>query len=432
MIYLKKKSFPGGIHPLYNKELSKDKRIEKMDEPKKVTILLQQHIGAPCQSLVEKGQDVVVGQKIAESEKFVSAPIHASISGKVIEVTDKHIVIEGGIGDEFKSETNRDIDSLSPEEIRSIIRESGLVGMGGAAFPTHVKLTAPEGKTFDTVILNGAECEPYLTIDHRIMMEESDKVIYGLRALLKATGAKKGYIGIELNKPEAIEALSKASQGYENIEIVTLEVKYPQGGEKQLIKAILDKEVPVGGLPIDVGVVVNNVYTATAITDAIRQGKPLFERGVTVTGKGVKEPKNVIVKIGTSFKEVIEYCGGISNNAAKIIAGGPMMGRAVADLDQLVTKGTSGILILTEDDVELVEEQTCIKCARCVDGCPMYLMPNYLAAYSRKGMLDEATGMNLMNCIECGCCSFVCPSRIPLLHLIRQGKWEVNSKKAKK
>lgn len=406
--------------------------LEKMDEPKKVTIPLQQHIGAPCQALVEKGQDVVVGQKIAESDKYVSAPIHASISGKVLEVTETHIVIEGGVRAEFGSQTQRDIDSLSAEEIRTIIKEAGIVGMGGAAFPTHVKLTAPEGKKIHTVILNGSECEPYLTIDRRIMMEKPDKVVYGLRAILKATEAEKGYIGIELDKFDAIEGISKAAQDYNNIEIVGLEVKYPQGGEKQLIKTILGKEVPVGGLPLDLGVVVNNVYTATAIADAIQLDKPLFERGITVTGKGVKEPKNVIVKIGTSFEEVVEFCGGITENAAKIIAGGPMMGRAVPDLNQVITKGTSGILILTKDDVELVEERTCIKCARCVDGCPMYLMPNYLAAYSRKGMLEEATEIHLMNCIECGCCSFSCPSRIPLLHLIRQGKWEVNSKKAKK
>ncbi|WP_213167299.1 electron transport complex subunit RsxC [Alkalicella caledoniensis] len=429
---MEKRSFKGGIHPLYNKELSQGKAIEVMGEPKKVTLPLQQHIGAPCQPIVEKGQDVVVGQKIAESDKFVSAPIHSSITGKVVEVTEKHIVIEGEQNSKFEVKNVRDIDSLTPEEIRSIVKEAGLVGMGGAAFPTHVKLSAPEGKKFDTILLNGAECEPYLTIDHRIMIEQPEKIVYGLRALLKATGAQKGYIGIELNKPDAIEALRKASEAYDNIEVATLEVKYPQGGEKQLIKAILDKEVPVGGLPVDVGALVNNVYTAAAIYEAIKEDKPLFERGVTITGKGVVEPKNLLVKVGTTFKEVLEQCGGLKENAAKIISGGPMMGRAVANLDEIVTKGTSGILVLTEDEVELVEEKTCIKCARCVDACPMYLMPNYLAAYSRKSMHDDAQEYHLFNCIECGCCSFVCPSRIPLVHLIRQGKWEINSKRAKK
>ncbi|QNO16583.1 electron transport complex subunit RsxC [Alkalicella caledoniensis] len=431
-MFLEKRSFKGGIHPLYNKELSQGKAIEVMGEPKKVTLPLQQHIGAPCQPIVEKGQDVVVGQKIAESDKFVSAPIHSSITGKVVEVTEKHIVIEGEQNSKFEVKNVRDIDSLTPEEIRSIVKEAGLVGMGGAAFPTHVKLSAPEGKKFDTILLNGAECEPYLTIDHRIMIEQPEKIVYGLRALLKATGAQKGYIGIELNKPDAIEALRKASEAYDNIEVATLEVKYPQGGEKQLIKAILDKEVPVGGLPVDVGALVNNVYTAAAIYEAIKEDKPLFERGVTITGKGVVEPKNLLVKVGTTFKEVLEQCGGLKENAAKIISGGPMMGRAVANLDEIVTKGTSGILVLTEDEVELVEEKTCIKCARCVDACPMYLMPNYLAAYSRKSMHDDAQEYHLFNCIECGCCSFVCPSRIPLVHLIRQGKWEINSKRAKK
>lgn len=432
MIYLKKKSFPGGIHPLYNKELSKDKAIERMDTPKRVKILLQQHIGAPCQPLVEKGQDVVVGQKIGDTEKFISAPIHSSISGKVVEVTDKYIVIEGESREEFLSENKGDIDSLTADEIKGIVKEVGIVGMGGAAFPTHVKLTPPEGKKFETIILNGAECEPYLTIDDRIMIEQAEKVVYGLRALLKATGAEKGYIAIEENKPQAIEAISDAIKNYNNIELVSLEVKYPQGGEKQLIKAVLDKEVPVGGLPVDIGALVNNVYTAAAVADAVREGKPLFERGITVTGKGIKEPKNLIVKIGTTFREVIEQCGGLTDDAAKIISGGPMMGRAVADLDEVVTKGTSGILVLTESEVELVEEKTCIKCARCVDACPMYLMPNYLANYARKGMLEEAENLNLFNCIECGCCSYVCPSRIPLVHLIRQGKWQVNSKKASK
>ncbi|XBX73792.1 electron transport complex subunit RsxC [Proteinivorax tanatarense] len=430
---LEKRSFKGGIHPLYNKELSEKKQIDVMDDPKQVVIPLQQHIGAPCEPLVSKGEQVITGQKIGEAKGFVSAPIHSSISGEVVDVNEERITIKSDGDNRFEPKEARSLKEISSQEIIEIAKEAGIVGMGGAAFPTHVKMKAPEGKKIDTVILNGAECEPYLTIDDRIMVEQPQKVVEGLKALMKATGATKGYIGIELNKPNAIEAIGNAIQGDSSVELVTLEVKYPQGGEKQLIKAILDKEVPVGGLPVDVGSVVSNVSTAAALADAIEEGKPLYERGITVTGNGIEKPQNIIVKVGTTFKEVVEACGGLKDNAAKVISGGPMMGRAIDSLDdEFITKGTSGILVLTEDEVRLVEERTCIRCARCVDACPMSLMPNYLAAYSRKEMFKEAEELHLFNCIECGCCSYMCPSKIPLVHLIRQGKAEVSSKKAKK
>ncbi|WP_434064290.1 electron transport complex subunit RsxC [Proteinivorax tanatarense] len=430
---MEKRSFKGGIHPLYNKELSEKKQIDVMDDPKQVVIPLQQHIGAPCEPLVSKGEQVITGQKIGEAKGFVSAPIHSSISGEVVDVNEERITIKSDGDNRFEPKEARSLKEISSQEIIEIAKEAGIVGMGGAAFPTHVKMKAPEGKKIDTVILNGAECEPYLTIDDRIMVEQPQKVVEGLKALMKATGATKGYIGIELNKPNAIEAIGNAIQGDSSVELVTLEVKYPQGGEKQLIKAILDKEVPVGGLPVDVGSVVSNVSTAAALADAIEEGKPLYERGITVTGNGIEKPQNIIVKVGTTFKEVVEACGGLKDNAAKVISGGPMMGRAIDSLDdEFITKGTSGILVLTEDEVRLVEERTCIRCARCVDACPMSLMPNYLAAYSRKEMFKEAEELHLFNCIECGCCSYMCPSKIPLVHLIRQGKAEVSSKKAKK
>ncbi|WP_353894290.1 electron transport complex subunit RsxC [Proteinivorax hydrogeniformans] len=432
MKILEKKSFKGGIHPLYNKELSNKKQIVAMDAPSQVVIPLRQHIGAPCESLVEKGDMVKAGQKIGEAKSFVSAPIHSSLSGEVIKVTEESITVKSD-GDNRYETVSSKLENLTAEEIVSVAKEAGIVGMGGAAFPTHVKMKAPEGKKIETVILNGAECEPYLTIDNRIMVEQPEKVVSGLKALIKATGASKGFVGIELNKPDAIEAIGKLIENESNIELVTLEVKYPQGGEKQLIHAVLGKEVPVGGLPVDVGAVVSNVSTAAALHDAITEGKPLFERGITVTGNGVENPQNLLVKVGTSFKDVIDACGGLKENAAKVIAGGPMMGRAIDSLeDEFITKGTSGILVLTEDEVNIVEERTCIRCARCVDACPMKLMPNYLSAYSRKEMLQEAEELHLFNCIECGCCSFMCPSRIPLVHLIRQGKAEVSSKKAKK
>jgi len=315
-----------------------------------------------------------------------------------------------------------DPDSLEPEEIRMRVREAGVVGLGGAAFPTAVKLSPP--KSIDTVILNGCECEPYLTADHRIMLERPEDCILGLILVLRAVGAERGIIGVEANKPDAIEALRKAADG--KVEVVPLKVKYPQGAEKMLIKALLDREVPSGGLPMDVGVVVQNVGTAVAITEAVRDGKPLIERVVTVTGE-VRRPGNYLVPIGTPFSWVLEAAGGLSESASRVVMGGPMMGIAQRTLDVPVVKGTSGILALAEDIPP--EEGTCIRCARCVDHCPMGLMPTLFVKLAKGERWDLLRDAHIMDCIECGSCAYVCPARIPIVHYIKLGKLKVRSLK---
>jgi len=425
-----KTTFPGGIHPPYNKELTASKAIVEMPLPKRVRLLLQQHIGAPCKPLVKKGDVVTVGQKIADSDAFVSAPIIASVGGEVAAVDAEGIEIV--TDPEHSRFTGQAPKYDTPEDIRQIIREAGIVGMGGAAFPTHVKLSPPEGKEVHTLIINGAECEPYLSTDHRVMVEQGEELIEGIKILLRACGAQKAIIGIEKNKPDAIENLSRLCRDEENIRVEAVPVVYPQGGERQLIKSLTGREVPVGGLPLDLGIVVQNVATAVAVHQAVNLGRPLIDRVVTVSGRGVAEPANVRVRLGTPIRDLIEFCGGMRDDAVKVVNGGPMMGKAVASLDDPVTKGTSGILVLTEAEVRIYEERTCIRCARCVDACPMRLMPNYLALYSRKSMYNDAEQIHLFNCIECGCCSFVCPARIPIVHYIQKAKHEINSKRRKK
>lgn len=426
---LKRGTFSGGISPLYKKELARDKPLEVMREPERVSVPLKQHIGAPCTPLVSKGDDVTVGQKIAESEHFVSSPVHASISGRVAEITGASVVIEGTGRSAFSSAVPRNFEALSAEEIRAAVREAGIVGLGGAAFPTHVKMTPPRGNTFEYVLLNGAECEPYLTIDERIMIEKADRVVAGARVLMKGVGAPKAVIGVEEDKEAALLSLRKAVSVFPEISVAPLAVKYPQGGEKMLIKSLLGREVPVGGLPVDVGALVVNVGTAVAAADAVTEGRPLYERGITVTGGGVKEPKNLVVRIGVSFAEVLDYCGGLAPDAVRVIAGGPLMGRAVVSLDEVVVKGTSGILALTAEEAKSAEERVCIRCGRCVDACPMFLTPNAFAVCSRNALLDEALDLDIRSCIECGCCDYVCPSRIPLVHLIRRCKAEIEARK---
>ncbi len=439
---MKVKTFKQGIHPAYNKALTAKKALEKLDEPTIVVIPMRQHIGAPCEPLVQVGDQVKVGQKIGDSQSFVSAPIHASISGVVKSIKEVEVgaggkslavVIESDgqniVHEDVKSKG--DLSSLSSDEIRKIVREAGIVGMGGASFPTHVKLAIPEGKTVDNVILNAAECEPYLTVDHRIMVEQPEEVVFGLKVLMKAVGVNKGYIGIEDNKQDAIDAMSKATEGESEIEVVALETKYPQGGEKMLITAITGREVPSGGLPADAGCVVNNVTTAVAVARAIKTGMPLIERTVTITGHGIKEPKNVVAKVGTSVAELIEYAGGFNGTPGKVILGGPMMGPAVHNIDVPVLKGTSGVLVLSQDEVEDFEPVACIRCARCVDVCPVFLMPITLANYSQHHMYAEMDKYNVLDCIECGSCSYICPAKRPLLHYIRLGKAEVLAERRK-
>jgi len=435
-------SFKGGAHPPHSKEATEKSAIIKAKSPNVVVIPMQQHIGAPCEPIVKIGDEVKVGQKIGEPKGFVSSPIHSSISGKVMAVEPRLysggtkvncVVIENDMKD-TRLDTiipKGNLQDLSSEQIKEIIKEAGIVGMGGATFPTHVKLALPPGKKVDTVILNGAECEPYLTSDHRLMLENPEAVVFGLKALMKALNVNKGFIGIETNKPDALEAVYNAAKNEEGIEVVALKTKYPQGAEKQLINACTGREVPSGGLPADVGVVVNNVGTAAAVADAIMIGMPLVQRIVTVTGKGIKNPKNLLVNIGTSFREVINECGGFSENVGKVIAGGPMMGIAQFSIDIPVIKGTSGILVLTEDDAKLPEPSNCIRCGKCVTVCPINLMPLHISNYSLLDKFDQAEEVNAMDCIECGSCSFVCPAKRPLVDSIRVAKREILAKRKK-
>jgi len=427
------KTFKGGIHPPYNKDFTKHKPVEKAKLPGRVIIPMGQHVGAPCEPVVKVGDLVKKGQKIGEAKAFVSAPIHASISGKVAAVEPRphpgggvvmSVVIESDGKDEvFEGiKPSKPLAELTPDEIKNLIREAGIVGMGGAGFPTQVKLSPPPGKTIDAIIVNGAECEPYLTADHRLLVEKPDDVVLGLEAIMKATGVKNGYIAIEENKPDAIAAIKQAIQAKEGIELVELATKYPQGGEKQLINAVTGREVPSGGLPMDVHVIVDNAGTCAAIANAIQTGMPLVERVTTVTGTGIKEPKNLLIRIGTPFSEIIEQCGGFKGEAGKVIMGGPMMGLSQSVLDVPAVKGTSGILVLAKNDVVLSEQSPCIRCARCVDACPIHLLPTNLGKFAERGMWTEAEEYHALDCIECGCCAYVCPAHIPLTQLIRLAK----------
>lgn len=433
---MKLKTFRKGVHPAEYKQLSENKIIEQLPLPGEVYIPLQQHIGAACVPVVEKGMEVKTGQLIGKSGGFVSSTVHASITGKIkaiekmphplgINTLMIHIVGDGR--DECENSLNSipDWENLSAAQINEIVLNAGIVGMGGAAFPTQVKLSPPKNKTIDTFILNGCECEPYLTADHRLMVEHTEGVVLGVRILMKALGVNRAVIGIESNKPDAIALMTKATEKYWGIIVQPLEVKYPQGAEKMLIDAVLKRKVPAGGLPMDIGVVVNNVGTAFAVAEAITKRKPLIERVVTVTGPGIREPKNVLARIGTPFQNLIEFCGGLTDDAVKVLMGGPMMGVAQTTLSVPVVKATSGIVCLTEKMISKVQEYPCIKCGACIRACPMNLIPTKLARLSQFEKWDEANQYGIANCIECGSCAFVCPAAIPLVHHIRVGKIRV-------
>ncbi|MBI4684299.1 MAG: electron transport complex subunit RsxC [Nitrospirae bacterium] len=426
-------TFKGGVHPPDKKELAKNEPIKEAKSPQRVLIPLSQHLGAPCKSIVSIGQEVKKGEMIGEAGGFVSAPVHSSVSGKVIAIGDfpnamgkmvTSIVIENDGKEEWTNiKDNPDYIKLSPEELKEKIKAAGIVGMGGAAFPTLVKLSPPKEKPIDTVIINGAECEPYLTADYRLMIEKPKEIIEGLKILMKVLNVNKGFVGIEDNKPDAVQKMKEAAKNEPNIEVLALEVKYPQGAEKMLIRAVTGREVPPRGLPMDVSVVVQNVGTALAVYEAARYGKPLIERVVTVTGEGINRPANLMVKVGTLVSDLIEQCGGLKNTAGKVISGGPMMGFALSSLDTPVTKGTSGILALPEEGIAHAEDfGPCIRCGRCIDICAMGLMPSMLSILSERGFYEDAKEYNLFDCFECGSCAFVCPSKRPIVQLIRLAK----------
>ncbi len=426
----------GGIHPPGNK-ISKNSPITVAPLPDRVIVPLSQHIGAPATPCVAKGDHVKVGQLIGQSSGFVSANVHSPISGVVTAVDSlpdgaglrKPAIVIEREGDEWLETIDRSdalIQSchLTPKEIIDKIAAAGLVGMGGATFPAHVKLSIPAGQKAECLIINGVECEPYLTSDYRTMLERGSEVLVGVQILCKALDVNKAYIGIEDNKPEAISHLTTLAAGYPHIEIVPLRTKYPQGGEKQLIQAITGKAVPSGGLPIHVGVVVQNIGTALAVYEAVQKNKPLIERVVTVTGKTLRDPSNFMVRIGTPISSLIDLCGGMPQDALKVINGGPMMGRALANIDAPVTKGTSGIVIMRNRESLRTPASSCIKCAKCVGVCPMGLEPYLLNKLTRLKRFDDLEPLRITDCIECGSCAYTCPASIPLLDYIRVGKAE--------
>ncbi|MCX8027117.1 MAG: electron transport complex subunit RsxC [Thermodesulfovibrionales bacterium] len=426
-------TFERGIHPPDKKSLSKESPIRTATSPKRVVIPIIQHIGAPCKLSVKTGQEVKKGEVVALPEGFVSAPVHSSVSGKITAITDislptgrvvPAVVIQNDMKETWIDlKEDKDFLTLSPEYLKNKVKEAGIVGMGGAAFPTHVKLSPPKEKPIDVVIINGAECEPYLTADYRLMLERAMDIVNGLKILMVILGVKNGFIGIENNKPDAIQEMQKAVSGDPDIKVIPLEVKYPQGAEKMLIKACVGREVPPRALPMDVGVVVQNVGTAVAVYEAVRFGKPLIERVMTFTGEAVNNPSNLYVKIGTTISDLVSDCGGFKTQPTKLISGGPMMGFAVSNLDIPITKGTSGVVALTEQEISHINKYgPCIRCGRCIEACPMGLMPSMLSIFSEKGFFEEAKAYNLFDCFECGSCAYVCPSKRPIVQFVRLAK----------
>lgn len=437
------RSFIGGIHPPYNKERTGKVPVKTAKEPAVVTIPMSLHIGAPCQPVVKKGDKVYLGQKVGEAQGFVSSPVHASVSGTVKAVEERphpngnnvlSVVIESDGEDTVDPAIKPygDYTKYSSKEIIDIIRDAGIVGMGGATFPTHVKLTVSPDKHVDTVILNGAECEPYLTADDHLMQDRPDAVVTGLKIAMRALNVTQGYIAIEDNKPEAIAAISAACDKVEGASVVRLKTKYPQGAEKQLITAVTGREVPSGGLPADAGVVVMNVGTAAQVATTFETGMPLVKRYVTCTGDAVKDACTMEVRVGTPYQEVIDQCGGFAKPPAKVISGGPMMGVAMLRTDIPVMKGTSGILCLSKEAAEIPEPTACIRCARCASVCPMHLQPFLLSDYAQHRRWEKCDELHVLDCIECGSCSFICPAKRTLVSSIRVGKRAVQAERKKK
>ena len=421
--------FYGGVHPTENKEFTEHLALQKFPEPDTVIIPLAMHIGAPANPVVQAGDTVKVGQLIGEQAGFISAPVHSSVSGTVIAV-EPHthpnkgpgvmsVVIKNDGKNTLHESVvpNKPLEELTPDEIVEIVKEKGIVGMGGATFPTYVKLKP--GKPIDAVLINGSECEPYLTADHRVMLEYADDIVYGLRAMMKAVGAPEGVILIEDNKPDAIALMEEKVAPYDNIRICAAKTQYPEGAEKMLIKKVMGRQVPSGKLPADVGCVVSNTSTAKAISDAIQKGMPLIERVVSVTGDYIKNPGNFMVKLGTNVQEIIDHCGGVTIDDAALKMGGPMMGAPITDTNVPIIKGSNGIIAIATDHTE---QKECIKCGRCVDVCPMELAPLEIYKYGQLGDAEALLKLNVMDCFSCKCCEYICSSKIPLVSKINAAK----------
>ena len=425
----------GGVHPVEGKEPTEHKALVRFPDPESVIIPLSMHLGAPANAIVNVGDTVKVGQKIAEQAGFISAPVHSSVSGKVIAIADcphatrgtcPSIVIQSDGKNTLHESVkpNKPLEELTPDEIVEIVKEAGIVGMGGAGFPTYVKLKP--GKPIDAVLINACECEPMLTADHRMLLEFADDIIYGLKAVMKAVDSPRGVVVIEDNKPDAIELMQSKVANEEGIEVCVAKTKYPQGGEKMLIKRVLGRSVPSGKLPADVGACVSNVSTVKAISDAIQKGMPLVERVTTVTGKYIPNPANFIVKIGTNAADLVDYCGGITDTSCVVKAGGPMMGFPQTELNFPIMKGSNGIITV---DADAAEAQACIKCGRCVDVCPMELKPLYFYKYAGEQNWQGFKDENVMDCMECRCCEYICSAKLPLVSMIKMGKNAVRGMK---
>lgn len=441
-IIMAKFTFRGGVHPYDGKELSKNKPMKAVLPKGDLVYPLSQHIGAPAQPIVKKGDPVLAGQKIAEANGFVSAPVYATVSGTVKAIEPRRvvtgdmvmsIVVENDLlYEEVAYPTPKPLEKMSREEILTAVREAGIVGMGGAGFPTHVKLSVKEPEKISYVIANCAECEPYLTSDYRRMIEEPEKLVGGLKVILKLFPNARGVLAVEDNKPDCIRTLNRLVQDEERISVASLKTKYPQGSERQLIYAVTGRAIHSAMLPADVGCIVDNVDTVVAVNQAVREGKPLMNRIVTVTGEAVKEPQNFIVRIGTNYHELIEEAGGFLVEPEKIVSGGPMMGFALFDLDVPTTKTASALLCLTKDEVCALEPSACINCGRCAQVCPGRVIPKLLAEYAEHHDLEQFVAHDGMECCECGCCSYICPAKRPLTQAIKSARKIVLAERKKK
>lgn len=431
------KTFKGGIH-VPDEKNTRNLPITEFPAPKTVSIPMQQHIGAPATPLVKKGDTVCVGQVIGRFDNGLSCPVHASVSGTVKDIEMRnsytgygktaHVIIENDFLDTVADTVKPyggDLKDATPEEIIEIVKEAGISGMGGAAFPTHAKISSAIGKAKD-VIVNCAECEPYITANHRLMLEEPERIVGGVKILLKALGLDHAIFAIEDNKKDAAEKICEAIAQENGLEVALLKTKYPQGDERQLIYALKGVELPAGKLPADVGCVIFNAETCAAVHTAFATGMPLVKRIVTIDGDAINEPKNIRVPLGTSYEDVFEFCGGVKDNISRIISGGPMMGAAQWDYNSVIMKNTSAILVFSEEkDRTIVENASCIHCGKCVSVCPMHLMPNYLAAFSKADNDEMCEKFNLMSCVECGCCTYICPGRVPIVQHIRNKKAQI-------